>query len=180
MNPFKDFLSAIRSMFKWKRSHAFELSSRTALILFYCTVTAIWLRFFTKEFPDWITSSPPAIADAINLFIWTAVGVLGLLTGFVLLFSSLWFTGNAPESDLDEREAQQRNRAYVTTARFLFYAVFIGGFIPEILQDAQVWSPSENFYPRYLISVFFTGIFVPVYELARGDITSGDAESTNQ
>lgn len=75
------------------------------------------------------------------------VTAIGTVAGFTLVMtrSASWFLGNAPDSELDERERAIRDRAY-----FKAYGVFAGlaivcaFYMLDLGPDLGLWTPESH------------------------------------
>lgn len=160
MASFKD---EIRRWFKEsnkpRREQYMNLSSKSVLVLISFTMAALWSRFALKVFLQ------PGEGHW-SYILSTTLGVIALITGGVVVASTYWFTSNAPDENLDERELAVRNRVYVNCFKFVFGAVAVGWIGVEIVPRFFKWSPDLDTVQYYLGCVLISAIFVPPFLVA--------------
>lgn len=101
-----------------------------------------------------------------------AVG-LAALTGMIA--SILFFIGtygvmaNAPDTMLDERELEQRNRAYFSAFKYLVLMTILGGMVPEFIAKVLNFELSVAVLKNYMLLMFTTALVLPGFMLAWSD-----------
>lgn len=142
-----------------QREQYLSISSRAVKVLVILAWGAIWFRFLLKEVVQPVDGHWSYLVSVILL-------IVAMLGGIGVLMSTFWFTGNAPEKSLDERELSQRNRVYVRTTQILMISIGFGWFLFEIAPIYSGWSPDLQTVERYLFSVFFSALLLPTFLLA--------------
>ncbi|NBU02625.1 MAG: hypothetical protein EBT41_12045, partial [Betaproteobacteria bacterium] len=90
------------------------LSPIAAKILSAVAVGSLYLWFILKFF---LNEETTTLSLVVGL-----VGLIGIVCSIVVFLCTYGFVANAPKKDLDERELQDRNAAYMSA---YFYAVTI-------------------------------------------------------
>lgn len=153
-----------------QREQYLRISSRAVKILVILAWAAIWFRFILKEVVQPVDGHWSYLVSVILL-------LLAMLGGIGVSMSTFWFTGNAPEKSLDERELSQRNRVYVRTVQVLMFTIAFGWYLFEIAPMHSSWSPDLQTVERYLFSIFFSALLLPTFLLAVTEPpTSGEVE----
>lgn len=101
-----------------------------------------------------------------------AVGVLGLagMVASVLLFLSTYsFRANAPDTQIDEREVVERNRAYFRAYQTLVLVLLLSYIVTEVLEKAFGWVPSRGVIANFLTVLIFTALTLPAALLSWRD-----------
>ena len=101
-----------------------------------------------------------------------AVGVLGLagMVASVLLFLSTYsFRANAPDTQIDEREVVERNRAYFRAYQTLVLVLLLSYIVTEVLEKAFGWVPSRGVIANFLTVLIFTALTLPAALLSWWD-----------
>ncbi|NBP36672.1 MAG: hypothetical protein EBV01_14940 [Betaproteobacteria bacterium] len=88
------------------------LSPIAAKILSAVAVGSLYLWFILKFF---LNEETTTLSLVVGL-----VGLIGIVCSIVVFLCTYGFVANAPKKDLDERELQDRNAAYMSA---YFYAV---------------------------------------------------------
>lgn len=176
MASFKDEITRwFKEANKYRREHYMNLSSASVLILICITMLVLWSRFALKAF---IQPGEGHWSYAVSAIL----GVIALITGGVVVASTYWFTSNAPDENLDEREVAQRNRVYVNSFKFIFGAVAVGWVGVEIAPRFLEWSPDLDTVQFYLGCVLISAIFVPPFLFAYSEFrnSSGEEDEASQ
>jgi hypothetical protein len=113
-----------------------------------------------------------ALADFVTA-ISTLATALGLVAGFIVVGSTLWFVTNAPEGQIDERERDEKLRAYQLAYQYLMGLMAIGvvllEFAPGIYEDLTgtvARQPDLGTLQLFVVSIFLTGLLLPTLLLA--------------
>lgn len=95
----------------------------------------------------------------------------GVVCGIVLFVGTYGFWANAPAAMLDERQAAERDQAYIQSFRVLALVLLAGWFGAEMtdLASAQVLR-------NLLLVLFFLTLILPSAVTALRDVTLDDAD----
>lgn len=111
--------------------------------------------------------SPSGIVEMVS----AVAALAGLIAGLVLFLGTYGFWANAPTALLDERQAAQRDQAYIQSFRVLALIV-LGGWV-----GAEVWGlASEPVLRNFLLVVFFLTMILPSAITALRDVVLNDPE----
>lgn len=155
-----------------QREQYMKIPSIAVKLLVILAWAAIWFRFLLKEVVQPVDGHWSYLVSVILL-------IVAMLGGIGVSMSTFWFTGNAPERSLDERELSQRNQVYVRTSQVLMFSIAFGWYLFEIAPMHSGWSPDLQSVERYLFSVFFSMLLFPTFLLAVTEPSlSDEAEDT--
>ncbi|NDA00076.1 MAG: hypothetical protein EBZ03_12880 [Betaproteobacteria bacterium] len=117
------------------------LSPIAAKLLSAVAVGSLYLWFILKFF---LTGEPTTLSLIVGL-----VGLIGIICSIVVFLCTYGFVANAPKKDLDERELQDRNAAYMS-AYFYAVTILLTGYVGTDLIGKRP-NPKQNFRPTDLI-----------------------------
>jgi hypothetical protein len=165
----------LRAFWNWisgyRRDNHYPFKQHLVARLAAFAIAAIWFRFIWKELLM-IRISDPNLEYVLG-FIFTFGAVLGLIAGIIVVGSTLWFVTNAPEGQIDERERDEKLRAYQLAYQYLMALMAIGvvllEFAPKIYEDMKgttAWQPDIGTLQNFVVSIFLTGLLLPTMLLA--------------
>jgi undecaprenyl pyrophosphate phosphatase UppP len=99
----------------------------------------------------------------------TVVRLAGLLATITLFLSNYGQMTQRKEAELDEREAQLRNRAYVLTHQVMISIVFLAFFYVEVATKLAWWLPELNEVANLLTAFGLASMALPAAILAWRD-----------
>ncbi len=102
--------------------------------------------------------------------------LVGLVGAILLFLSSYGQLSQRAERDLDEREAQFRNRAYVLTHQIMVVALFLAFFWVEISTKLGWWLPPAREVGNLITAFALSSMALPAAILAWRDRTPADEE----
>lgn len=165
----------IKSFWNWlsgyRRENHYPFKQHIVARLAAFAIGVLWVRFLWKKFlMTHLTTS--ALADFVTA-ISTLATALGLVAGFIVVGSTLWFVTNAPEGQIDERERDEKLRAYQLAYQYLMGLMAIGvvllEFAPGIYEDLTgtvARQPDLGTLQLFVVSIFLTGLLLPTLLLA--------------
>ena len=144
------------------RSKYILLSPLAAKLLSAVAVGSLYLWFILKFF---LTGEPTTLSVIVGL-----VGLIGIICSIVVFLCTYSFVANAPKKDLDERELQDRNSAYMSAYLYAVTILLIGyigtDLIGKVYSDFQV---TPEVVRNFLNVAFFTCLIMPATILAWRD-----------
>ena len=138
------------------------LSPIAAKILSAVAVGSLYLWFILKFF---LNEETTTLSLVVGL-----VGLIGIVCSIVVFLCTYGFVANAPKKDLDERELQDRNAAYMS-AYFYAVTILLTGYVGTDLID-KVYSGFQvtpEVVRNFLNVAFFTCLIMPATILAWRD-----------
>jgi hypothetical protein len=165
----------MKSFWNWLSSHRREnhypFKQHIVARLAAFAIGVLWVRFIWKKFlMTHFTTS--VLADFVTI-ISTIATVLGLVAGFIVVGSTLWFVTNAPDGQIDERERAEKNRSYQLAYQYIMGLMATGvvllEFAPGIYEDLTgtvARQPDLGTLQLFVVSIFLTGLLLPTLLLA--------------
>lgn len=117
----------------------------------------------------------PALGDGALGFL-ILLRLVGLVGAILLFLSGYGQLSQRAERDLDEREAQIRNRAYVLTHQVMVVGLFLAFFWVEISTKLGWWLPPAKEVGNLITAFALSSMALPAAILAWRDRASADEE----
>lgn len=137
-----------------------RLSPRTARALSVVSIGGLWGWFLLEFFlPS---------ATGISELLVGALAIIAVLSVIPLMLSTYAFRANAPAGAIDERELEERNRAYFVTVMYAASIALTGFLAVEVLSRAPAPTASGlalNFptsIPSAVVSNFLQVLFLTI------------------
>jgi len=144
------------------RSKYILLSPRGAKFLSAVALGTLYLWFLLKLF---LISEHPALQLAVGF-----AALIGFSTSILVFLCSYSFVANAPVRDLDEREVQERNAAYLHAYAYAVAVILIGligsDLIGRVYGDFKL---THSVVADFLNVAFFSCLIMPATILAWRD-----------
>lgn len=144
------------------RSKYILLSPLAARLLSVVAVGSLYLWFILKFV---LTGEPTTLSLIVGL-----VGLIGIICSIVVFLCTYSFVANAPKKDLDERELQDRNSAYMSAYLYAVTILLVGyigtDLIGKVYSGFQV---TPEVVRNFLNVAFFTCLIMPATILAWRD-----------
>lgn len=149
-----------------------RLSPRTARALSVISMGGLWGWFLLKFFLPSATGISEVLVGAL--------AIIAVLSVIPLMLSTYAFRANAPAGAIDERELEERNRAYFVTVMYAASIALTGFLAVEVLSRAPAptdsglalnvpASISIGVVSNFLLVLFLTILACPTVILAWWD-----------
>ena len=155
----------------WRRDNHYPFKQHIVARLATFAIVAIWFRFIWKDILM-VEITEPDLDYVLGLIL-TIGALLGLAAGIIVVGSTLWFVTNAPDGQIDERERDEKLRAYQLAYQYIMGLMAIGvvllEFAPTVYEDlteSSAWQPDLGTIQSFVVSIFLTGLLLPTMLLA--------------
>ena len=150
------------------------LGPRHARVLSVVALCAMWLWFTLKLV--WPTLWPVAAPLWAELAV-GASALLGFASALVLFTCTYGFVANAPDRQLDEREMQERNAAYLRAYQYAVLLLLVG-YIGSDVADRFMPTPeaARVIVTHFLNVAFLSCLIMPATILAWRDPSDGSTD----